>query len=159
MSRVWNETSPNGGDSLLNAMAINGQYTTGDIAWITFAAAIVWIMIPGIGYAQFQEVVLILAQILLCRSSSTEELLGTRVSKLNVCFNHFLSGLTRGFAILIRQWFFWGYSLTFLYTLQCPWALLQPSSAISPPNSNTSSMSMTGLTCLLSTELEGMLAT
>jgi len=50
MSGVWNETAPNGEDSILDAMAMNGQYTTGDIAWITFAAAIVWIMIPGIGY-------------------------------------------------------------------------------------------------------------
>jgi len=49
MSGVWNETAPNGGDSLVDSAYINSQYTTGDIAWITFAAAIVWIMIPGIG--------------------------------------------------------------------------------------------------------------
>jgi uncharacterized protein with LGFP repeats len=49
MSGVWNETEPNGGNSLTDSAYINSQYTTGDIAWITFAAAIVWIMIPGIG--------------------------------------------------------------------------------------------------------------
>jgi hypothetical protein len=50
MSGVWNDTEPNGGNSLTDSAYINSQYTTGDIAWITFAAAIVWIMIPGIGY-------------------------------------------------------------------------------------------------------------
>jgi hypothetical protein len=50
MSGVWNETEPNGGDSLTDSAAMNAQYTGGDLAWIMFAASIVWIMIPGIGY-------------------------------------------------------------------------------------------------------------
>jgi hypothetical protein len=49
MSGVYNETEPNGGNSLTDALAMNGQYTTGDVAWILFASALVWIMIPGIG--------------------------------------------------------------------------------------------------------------
>jgi hypothetical protein len=49
MSGVWNETEPNGGNSVMDSAVMNAQYTRGDIAWITFAAVIVWIMIPGIG--------------------------------------------------------------------------------------------------------------
>jgi len=50
MSGVWNETAPNGGDSITDAAYMNGQYTPGDFAWILFASALVWLMIPGIGY-------------------------------------------------------------------------------------------------------------
>jgi hypothetical protein len=49
MSGVWNETEPNGGNSLTDSAYINSQYTAGDIAWILFAGALVWLMIPGIG--------------------------------------------------------------------------------------------------------------
>jgi hypothetical protein len=67
MSAVWNASTPNGGDSLTDSAAINQQYTTGDLAWITFAAAIVWIMIPGIGYNPIYQGSLI--QIILRRIS------------------------------------------------------------------------------------------
>ena|SRR5579871_5252256 len=53
MSGVWNETEPNGGNSLTDSAYINSQYTAGDIAWILFAGALVWLMIPGIGYGDF----------------------------------------------------------------------------------------------------------
>src|SRR5271170_2873956 len=51
MSGIWNETAPNGGDSILDSPYMNGQYTPGDFAWILFASAFVWLMIPGIGYS------------------------------------------------------------------------------------------------------------
>ena len=50
MSGVWNETAPNGGDSITDSADMNEQYTPGDFAWILFASALVWLMIPGIGY-------------------------------------------------------------------------------------------------------------
>lgn len=61
MSGVYNESEPNGGNSLTDALAMNGQYTTGDVAWILFASALVWIMIPGIGYPQTLARALIIA--------------------------------------------------------------------------------------------------
>jgi hypothetical protein len=50
MSAIWNETEPNGGDSLVDSAAMNEIYSPGDFAWILFASALVWLMIPGIGY-------------------------------------------------------------------------------------------------------------
>jgi hypothetical protein len=51
MSGIWNDTAPNGGNSLTDSLYMNSQYTTGDVAWILFASALVWLMIPGIGYS------------------------------------------------------------------------------------------------------------
>jgi hypothetical protein len=50
MSAIWNETEPNGGDSLVDSASMNEIYSPGDFAWILFASALVWLMIPGIGY-------------------------------------------------------------------------------------------------------------
>lgn len=59
MSGIWNDTAPNGGNSLTDSLYMNGQYTTGDVAWILFASALVWLMIPGIGYVKgrFSELI------------------------------------------------------------------------------------------------------
>jgi hypothetical protein len=50
MSGIYNASDPNGGDSLTNSADIDALYTPGDMAWILFASALVWLMIPGIGY-------------------------------------------------------------------------------------------------------------
>ena len=55
MSGVYNASEPNGGDSLVDSAAINEMYSPGDFAWILFASALVWLMIPGIGYVFSQN--------------------------------------------------------------------------------------------------------
>ncbi|GAA5833570.1 hypothetical protein JCM11251_003529 [Rhodosporidiobolus azoricus] len=63
-------------------------YNPGDIAWILTSSALVWLMIPGVGYLYSG----------LCR----------RKNALTVLFLTMLA-----MAIISFQWFFWGYSLAF----------------------------------------------
>jgi Amt family ammonium transporter len=63
-------------------------YSTGDIAWVLASTALVWIMVPGVGF--FYSGLL------------------RRKNALSMIY---LSMMT--IAVVSFQWFFWGYSLTF----------------------------------------------
>lgn len=82
--------TPNGTDLIAtydNGMSI-ATYNPGDISWILTCTALVWIMIPGLGY---------LYSGLVRRKNALSLLLLTIASLAVVSF----------------QWFFWGYSLVF----------------------------------------------
>ncbi|KAI7863093.1 ammonium transporter AmtB-like domain-containing protein [Spinellus fusiger] len=67
------------------------QYNPGDIAWVLVSSALVWIMIPGIGYFYSG----------MARSKNALSLIMCSVLSL---------------VIVSVQWFIWGYSLTFSKT-------------------------------------------
>ncbi len=89
---VYNGTTgvaDNGGDSLTSDLNI--YYSAGDFAWIMTSAALVLLMIPGVGFFYSG--------------------LARRKSALALIY---LSMMSVG--IVSFQWFFWGYSLTFSHT-------------------------------------------
>ena len=84
---VFNNTDDaNGGDSL--NYDLNVFYTTGDIAWVVTASALVLLMIPGVGFFYSG--------------------LARRKSALSLIWLSLMSA-----AVVSFQWFFWGYSLAF----------------------------------------------
>ncbi|CAC36934.1 plasma membrane ammonium transmembrane transporter Amt1 [Schizosaccharomyces pombe] len=76
----------NGGDSM--TVNLNQFYNNGDVAWILTSTALVFIMIPGVGFFYSG--------------------LARRRSAISMLFLSMMS-----VAIVAFQWFFWGYSLTF----------------------------------------------
>jgi ammonium transporter, Amt family len=55
----YNGTAPDGGDSSnprfsgpdnVATFNVNLWYTTGDVAWVLTSTALVWLMIPGVGF-------------------------------------------------------------------------------------------------------------
>ncbi|KIH92049.1 ammonium transporter MEP2 [Sporothrix brasiliensis 5110] len=89
---VYNGTSgvaDNGGDSLTSDLNI--YYSSGDFAWIMTSAALVLLMIPGVGFFYSG--------------------LARRKSALSLIWLSMMS-----IAVVSFQWFFWGYSLTFSHT-------------------------------------------
>ncbi|GAA5945587.1 hypothetical protein JCM3775_000532 [Rhodotorula graminis] len=80
-----------GGTDMIVTYGSDGQvaaYNPGDIAWILTCTALVWLMIPGVGYLYSGLV--------------------RRKNALTVLFLTMLA-----MAIISFQWFFWGYSLAF----------------------------------------------
>ncbi|EFX00263.1 ammonium transporter mep2 [Grosmannia clavigera kw1407] len=89
---VYNGTvghASNGGDSLTSDL--NVYYSSGDFAWIMTSAALVLLMIPGVGFFYSG--------------------LARRKSALSLIWLSMMS-----IAVVTFQWFFWGYSLTFSHT-------------------------------------------
>ncbi|CAK7223576.1 ammonium transporter Amt1 [Sporothrix bragantina] len=89
---VYNGTAGvanNGGDSLTEDLNI--YYSSGDFAWIMTSAALVLLMIPGVGFFYSG--------------------LARRKSALSLIWLSMMS-----IAVVSFQWFFWGYSLTFSHT-------------------------------------------
>jgi len=86
---AYNGSAPDGGDSL--TFDLNLWYTTGDSAWIMASTALVWLMIPGVGFFYSG--------------------LARRKSALSLIWLSLMS-----VAIVSFQWFFWGYSLAFSKT-------------------------------------------
>lgn len=89
---VYNGTTgvaDNGGDSLTSDL--NVYYSSGDFAWILTSAALVLLMIPGVGFFYSG--------------------LARRKSALALIWLSMMS-----IAVVSFQWFFWGYSLTFSHT-------------------------------------------
>jgi Amt family ammonium transporter len=86
MSIPFNSTDPNGGNSVENNLNI--YYNPGDSAWIIAATALVWIMIPGVGFFYSG--------------------LARRKSALSLIWLSLMS-----VAVVSFQWFFWGFSLAF----------------------------------------------
>ncbi|KAL1890941.1 ammonium transporter Amt1 [Sporothrix stenoceras] len=89
---VYNGTAgvaDNGGDSLTSDL--NVYYSSGDFAWIMTSAALVLLMIPGVGFFYSG--------------------LARRKSALSLIWLSMMS-----IAVVSFQWFFWGYSLTFSHT-------------------------------------------
>ncbi|EPE08596.1 ammonium transporter mep2 [Ophiostoma piceae UAMH 11346] len=78
-----------GGDSL--TADLNIYYSSGDFAWIMTSAALVLLMIPGVGFFYSG--------------------LARRKSALSLIWLSMMS-----IAVVSFQWFFWGYSLTFSHT-------------------------------------------
>ncbi|EEB08964.2 ammonium transporter Amt1 [Schizosaccharomyces japonicus yFS275] len=76
----------NGGDS--RTINLNQFYDAGDVAWVLCSTALVFIMIPGVGFFYSG--------------------LARRRSAVSMLFLSLMSIAVVGF-----QWFFWGYSLTF----------------------------------------------
>ncbi|KLU85772.1 hypothetical protein MAPG_04792 [Magnaporthiopsis poae ATCC 64411] len=89
----YNGTIPTGGDSLNEDL--NQWYAKGDIAWLMTSAALVLLMIPGVGFFYSG--------------------LARRKSALSLIW---LSLMSIGVASF--QWFFWGYSLAFSHTATSP---------------------------------------
>ncbi|BFZ60234.1 low affinity high capacity ammonium permease [Saitoella coloradoensis] len=79
-------TGPNGGDSLTTNL--NQWYDRGDMAYILISTAMVWFMIPGIGFFYSG--------------------LARRKSALSLIWLCIMSC-----AVVSFQWYFWGYSLAF----------------------------------------------
>ncbi|RKU44030.1 ammonium transporter Amt1 [Coniochaeta pulveracea] len=79
----------NGGNSLTDDLNI--YYSAGDFAWIMTSAALVLLMVPGVGFFYSG--------------------LARRKSALALIWLSMMSVAVVGF-----QWFFWGYSLTFSHT-------------------------------------------
>ncbi|ODV77682.1 ammonium transporter [Suhomyces tanzawaensis NRRL Y-17324] len=82
-----------GGDILV--VDLNKQFDKADMAWIGASAALVWIMIPGVG--------------LLYSGLSRKQ------HALSLLWASIMAACLTGF-----QWFFWGYSLTFSHTSGSP---------------------------------------
>lgn len=82
-----------GGDVL--TVNLNEQFSLADMAWIGTAAALVWIMIPGVGLFYSG----------LSRKKHALSLLWASI--MAACLTTF-------------QWFFWGYSLVFTHTSSSP---------------------------------------
>lgn len=82
-----------GGDILTTDL--NGQFNKGDMAWIGTAAALVWIMIPGVG-------------LLYSGLSRKKHALSLLWASIMAC------------CVTAFQWFFWGYSLVFTHTSGSP---------------------------------------
>ncbi|KAG8216639.1 ammonium transporter AmtB-like domain-containing protein [Butyriboletus roseoflavus] len=83
-----NVTYDSSGDLIWSTSSASGVYNLGDIAWTLASTALVWIMIPGVGF--FYSGLL------------------RRKNALNMIY---LSMMT--VAMVSFQWFFWGYSLAF----------------------------------------------
>ena len=79
---------PNGGDSL--TADLNATYDKADFAWILASTALVWLMVPGVGFFYSG--------------------LARRKSALSLIWLSLIS-----IAVVSFQWFFWGYSLTFAH--------------------------------------------
>ncbi|KAK9780467.1 hypothetical protein AB5N19_03791 [Seiridium cardinale] len=84
-----NDTIPTGGDSLTEDL--NVYYESGDFAWIMTSSALVLLMIPGVGFFYSG--------------------LARRKSALSLIWLSMMS-----VALVMFQWFFWGYSLAFTHT-------------------------------------------
>ncbi|THU82661.1 ammonium transporter [Dendrothele bispora CBS 962.96] len=84
-------------DSASGSMQVNGTdgtlvvYNNGDTAWVLASTALVWIMIPGVGYFY-----------------------SGLMRRKNALSMIYLSMIT--IAVVSFQWFFWGFSLTFSET-------------------------------------------
>lgn len=74
-----------------NKKAVNIFYSSGDFAWILVSAALVLLMVPGVGFFYSG--------------------LARRKSALSLIWLSMMS-----IAVVSFQWFFWGYSLTFSHT-------------------------------------------
>jgi len=86
-----NATYDSSGDLEWSTSTASGVYNLGDIAWTLASTALVWIMIPGVGF--FYSGLL------------------RRKNALSMIY---LSMMT--IAVVSFQWFFWGYSLAFSET-------------------------------------------
>ncbi|ODQ56075.1 ammonium transporter MEP2 [Saitoella complicata NRRL Y-17804] len=86
---AYDGTIATGGDSLTTNL--NQYYNPGDIAWILTSTALVWLMIPGVGFFYSG--------------------LARRKSALSLIWLSLMS-----VAVVSFQWFFWGYSLTFSHS-------------------------------------------
>ena len=84
----YDASNPNGGDSLSTNINI---YDPGHIAWILAATALVWLMIPAVGFLYAG--------------------LTKRTSALTMLSQSLI--IT---AVIAFQWFFWGFSLTFSHS-------------------------------------------
>lgn len=82
---------PTGGDSLTTDL--NQFYQLADMVWIMTAAALVWIMIPGVGFFYSG----------LSRKKHALSLVWSSMMALS---------------LVTFQWFFWGYSLTFSHSVK-----------------------------------------
>ncbi|PGH01473.1 hypothetical protein AJ79_07911 [Helicocarpus griseus UAMH5409] len=85
----YNGTEATGGDSM--TIDLNVYYNAGDIAWVIISAALVLLMIPGVGFFYSG--------------------LARRKSALSLIW---LSIMAVG--VVSFQWFFWGYSLAFSHS-------------------------------------------
>ncbi|KAH6655214.1 ammonium transporter AmtB-like domain-containing protein [Truncatella angustata] len=85
----YNGTIATGGDSLTEDL--NVYYESGDFAWIMTSSALVLLMIPGVGFFYSG--------------------LARRKSALSLIWLTMMS-----VALIMFQWFFWGYSLAFTHT-------------------------------------------
>jgi len=74
-----------------NGETIGGVYSPGDIAWVLASTALVWLMIPGVGFFYSG----------LLRRKNALSMIGLSVMCL---------------AVVSFQWFFWGFSLAFSET-------------------------------------------
>ncbi|KAI9722826.1 MAG: hypothetical protein M1828_004392 [Chrysothrix sp. TS-e1954] len=83
---AFNGTYPDGGDSRL--VNLNQWYDAGDMAYIIVASAMVFVMIPGLGFLYSG--------------------LARRKSALSMIFVCMMS-----YSVITFQWYFWGYSLAF----------------------------------------------
>ncbi|BFZ57598.1 ammonium transporter Amt1 [Savitreella phatthalungensis] len=81
-------TGSNGGDSM--QYNLNALYDKADFAWILTSTALVWLMVPGVGFFYSG--------------------LARRKSALSLIWLSLMS-----LAVVSFQWFFWGYSLTFAH--------------------------------------------
>lgn len=78
-------------------------YNLGDIAWILSCTALVWIMIPGLGFFYSG---------LLRRKNALSMIYLSVMALAVVSFQVFLPSI-QSIALIFHQWFFWGFSLTF----------------------------------------------
>jgi len=85
----YNGTGATGGDS--RTVNLNQWYNPGDIAWISTSTALVWFMVPGVGFFYSG--------------------LARRKSALSLIWLSLMS-----IAVVSFQWFFWGYSLAFSHS-------------------------------------------
>ncbi|KAH8652042.1 ammonium transporter AmtB-like domain-containing protein [Xylariales sp. PMI_506] len=90
---AYNGTIATGGDSLTEDL--NVYYESGDFAWIITSSALVLLMIPGVGFFYSG--------------------LARRKSALSLIWLSMMS-----VAVVMFQWFFWGYSLAFSHTSTNP---------------------------------------
>jgi Amt family ammonium transporter len=82
---------------------LNAWYTTGDVAWVLSSAALVWCMVPGVGFFYSG----------LLRRKNAVSMIFLSVACLSiVAFQVYLKNVTN----FNCQWFFWGYSLVYSKT-------------------------------------------
>ncbi|OLL25574.1 Ammonium transporter 1 [Neolecta irregularis DAH-3] len=100
----YNGTGATGGDS--RTVNLNQRYNPGDMAWILASTALVWLMIPGVGFFYSG---------LARRKSALSLILLTIMSTAVVSFQASLSRYLIS-PLTSQKWFFWGYSLAFSHS-------------------------------------------
>lgn len=83
------------------------MYNVGDIAWVLTSTALVWIMIPGVGFFYSG---------LLRRKNALSMLYLSMITMAVVSFQVRYMQILPGLLLIeldVYQWFFWGYSLAF----------------------------------------------